>query len=277
MRPYSTREVAGLTGESQQRVRAAARAGIVSPSKTPRGHFRFSFQDLAFLRSAKALEHRLIDVRRMWRALRAVRAAFPASRPLSSIRVIAAYRQLFVRDNNTSWDPESGQALFDFATSETQASAVSTGEPLSMATIVATHTAAYWFTRALKLDRHGADRDAIQAYRKAIEIDANHVDARINLGRLLHTARRYSDAEACYRAAIEREPSHPIAAFNLGVVLEDQGDNDAAIEHYVLALNLDPSLPDAHYNLARLYGWRGDRDRAARHLARFRALSNDDG
>jgi tetratricopeptide (TPR) repeat protein len=277
MRAYSTREVAGLVGESQQRVRAAARAGIVSPDKTSRGHFRFSFQDLALLRSAKALESRVSDTRRMWRALRAIRAALPASRPLSSIRMIAAYRRIFVRENNRSWDPESRQTLFDFATNEAPVSG-SLAEPRRpVATVVATHTAEYWFGRALKLDRHGADREAIDAYRKAVEIDTDHVDARINLGRLLHNAQRYADAEDCYRAALEREPGHPIAAFNLGVVLEDRGAIDAAIEHYVLTLQLDPSLPDAHYNLARLYGWRGDRERAARHLARFRALSNDDG
>jgi tetratricopeptide (TPR) repeat protein len=276
MRAYSTRQVAGLVGESQQRVRAAARAGIVSPSKTSRGRLRFSFQDLVFLRSAKALEKRAVDVRRIWRALRALRAALPAERPLSSVRVICANRRIFVRDANTSWEPESGQALFDFATIDSPSSTNGAEPQPNTATVVTTHSADYWFARGLKLDRQGIDDDAMHAYCRAIDIDADCVDARINLGRLLHTARRHSEAEACYRAALELEPSHAIAAFNLGVVLEDQGANDAAIEQYSNALELDPSLPDAHYNLARLYGWRGDLERAARHLARFRALSNDD-
>lgn len=276
MRAYSTRKVAGLVGESQQRVRAAARAGIVSPSKTPRGRLRFSFQDLVFLRSAKALENRAVDVRSIWRALRALRATLPADRPLSSVRFICAYRRIFVRDANTSWEPESGQALFDFATIDSLNAAGGTEKQSNAATVVTTQSADYWFSRGLKLDRQGIDDGAMHAYRRAIAIDADCVDARINLGRLLHTARRHSEAEACYRFALEREPSHAIAAFNLGVVLEDQGANDAAIEQYVNALNLDPTLPDAHYNLARLYGWRGDREHAARHLARFRALSTED-
>lgn len=276
MRAYSTREVAGLVGATQQRVRAAARAGIVTPSKTSRGRLRFSFQDLVFLRSATALEDRAVDVRRIWRALRALRAALPAERPLSSVRVICAHRRILVRDANTSWEPESRQALFDFATVDSASAASGAQMQPNTATVVTTHSADYWFSRGLKLDRQGIDDAAMHAYRRAVEIDADCVDARINLGRLLHTARRHSEAEACYRAALEREPSHAIAAFNLGVVLEDQGANDAAIEQYANALNLDPSLPDAHYNLARLYGWRGDRERAARHLARFRALSSDD-
>jgi len=271
MRAYSTREVADLVGESEQRVRAAARAGIVSPSKTARGHFRFTFQDLVLLRSAKALEGQTIGVRRTWRALRAVRAALPAHRPLSSVRVIAACRRVVVRENNSSWEPETRQTVFDFAARD----ALATEARRAGTAVVATHTAEHWFSRGLRLDREAADQDAARAYRRAIEIDAEHVEAQINLGRLLHNSRRYAEAEAHYRRALEREPDHPIAAFNLGVVLEDQGAIDAAIEAYILALTLDPALPDAHYNLARLYGWRGDRELAAQHLARFEALSSD--
>ncbi len=276
MRAYSTREVAELVGESQQRVRSAARAGFVAPFKNPQGHFRFSFQDLVLLRSTKALELQNLGVRRTWRALRAVRALLPDSRPLSSVRVVAAADRVLVRENNTAWDPESGQTLFDFGLEDAERSPASLpGEP-AVAKLVSTDTAEYWFERGLKLDRAEAHDDAAAAYRRALELQPGHVNAGINLGRLMHTARNYSAAESLYRGALELDPNHSVAAFNLGVVLEDQGDLQAAIGSYQHAVLVDPDLPDAHYNLARLHEFRGEQALAARHMSRFHALTRNE-
>lgn len=276
MRAYSTREVAELVGESQQRVRAAARAGFVAPLKNPRGHFRFSFQDLVLLRSTKALEQQNLGVRRTWRALRAIRALLPASRPLSSVRVVAAADRVFVRENNTAWDPESGQTLFDFALDNVERSPASSSGHPAAAKIVSTDTADYWFERGLRLDHSEAHENAAAAYRRALELDSDHINACINLGRLLHTARDYRAAESLYREALQLHPDHSVAAFNLGVVLEDQGDLHEAISCYQQAVLADPDLPDAHYNLARLHEFRGEQMRAARHMSRFRALTRDE-
>lgn len=276
MRVYSTRQVADLLGESQQRVRAVARAGFVAPLKTPQGHFRFSFQDLVLLRSTTALARENLDVRRMWRALRAVRAYLPPNRPLCSVRVVAANNRVLVREQNTSWDPESGQALFDFAAADIEPVAAPTAGERAAAKIIATDDADYWFDRGYKLDRGESDEEAARAYRRALAIDPEHVSARINLGRLLHAGRDLAAAEALYCEALERCPNHAVAAFNLGVVLEDRGEVDAAIDSYRRALSADPALPDAHYNLARLYEWRGERGLAVRHMSRFRTLSSDD-
>lgn len=273
MRAYSTREVAELVGESQQRVRAAARAGFVAPRKNTQGHFRFSFQDLVLLRSTKALEQQNLGVRRMWRALRAVRALLPEGRPLSSVRVVASADRVLVREDNTAWEPESGQTLFDFALDEVERSPASPSGHPATAKIVSTDKAAYWFERGLRHDRTEAHRDAASAYRRALELDPDHVNARINLGRLMHTARDYRAAESLYREALELDSDHPVAVFNLGVVLEDQGDLLEAISCYQRAVQADPGLPDAHYNLARLHEFRGEQMLAARHMSRFRALT----
>ncbi|NNC63778.1 MAG: tetratricopeptide repeat protein [Gammaproteobacteria bacterium] len=276
MRAYSTREVAELVGESQQRVRSAARAGFVAPLKNPQGHFRFSFQDLVLLRSTKALEQQNLGVRRTWRALRAVRAMLPENRPLSSVRVVAAADRLLVRENNTAWDPESGQTLFEFALDDAARSPASPSGHPAAAKVVATDTAEYWFERGLRLDRIEASDDAAAAYRRALELDSGHVNAHINLGRLMHTARDYRTAESLYREALQLDPDHPVAAFNLGVVLEDQGDLHAAISCYQQAVLADPDLPDAHYNLARLHEFRGEQMLAARHMSRFQTLTRNE-
>jgi len=275
MRAYSTREVAELVGESQQRVRAAARAGFVAPRKNHQGHFRFSFQDLVLLRSTKALEQQNLGVRRMWRVLRAVRAQLPAGRPLSSVRVVTDNNRVLVRENNTAWDPETRQTLFEFAVDTVERSPASASTSPVAPKIVATDSADYWFERGLKMDRAEAYDSAAIAYRRALTLEADHVNAHINLGRLLHTARDYQEAESLYRGALDLHPKHPIAAFNLGVVLEDQGALQDAIDCYQQAVLADPDLLDAHYNLARLHEFHGEHLLAARHMSRFRALSRD--
>jgi hypothetical protein len=55
---------------------------------------------------------------------------------------------------------------------------------------------------------------------------------------------------AAYRRAIELEPGHREARVNLGVTLLELGDVDGAVEVQRQALALDPGLAEAHNNLA---------------------------
>lgn len=272
MRTYSTREVADLLGESPARVRSFARAGFVSPLKTPGGHYRFSFQDLVLLRTAKGLADADLDRRRIWRALRALRVQLPSDRPLSSVRVLIEGDRVLIREKNTAWEPESGQTILDFAMTELAekvAPLVYASAPQAKAQA---STGDDWFDLGLEFDQVGAREDACAAYREALSLDPDHVNARINLGRLLHNDRAYRQAEELYRETLRIDPANPIAAFNLGVVLEDQGAIQEALETYQHALAVDPTIPDVHYNIARLYEHQGDQRAALHHFSRCRAL-----
>ena len=273
MRAYTTREVAELLGISSERVRSFARQGFAAPTRDARGHYRFSFQDLVLLRTAYALVEADLGPRRVWRALRAVRDQLPTGRPLSSVRVLAEADRVLVRERNTAWEPESGQTILNFEVEELAekvAPLVQAAAPLAREQA---STGDEWFELALEFDQVGAKEDASAAYREALSLDASHVNARINLGRLLHNERAYRQAEELYREALRIDPANSIAAFNLGVVLEDQGAVQEAMETYHHALSVDPTLPDVHYNLARLYEHQGDQQAALRHFSRFKALS----
>lgn len=273
MRAYTTREVAELLGISPERVRSFARQGFVTPRRNARGHYRFSFQDLVLLRTANALVEAELGPRRVWRALRAVRDQLPTGRPLSSVRVLAEADRVLVRQRNTAWEPESGQTILNFEVEELAekvAPLVKAAAPLARERATSGDE---WFELALDFDQVGAKEDALAAYREALSLDASHVNARINLGRLLHNEREYDQAEQLYREALQIDPANPIAAFNLGVVLEDQGAIQQAMDTYRHALSVDPTLPDVHYNLARLYERQGDQQAAIRHFSRFKALS----
>jgi tetratricopeptide (TPR) repeat protein len=132
-----------------------------------------------------------------------------------------------------------------------------------------------WFNLAFEYENGGSIAAAEHAYRRACERDPQHVNSRINLGRLRHSADALDEAEALYREALAIDPEHPIALFNLGVVLEDRGDDAAAIQSYKHSIAADPEIPEAHYNLARLYVRQSAESDAIRHYARYKALLRD--
>lgn len=272
MRAYSTRQLASLLGVQPDRVRAWARTVRIEPDRTPRGHLRFSFQDLVLLRTAKHLLSAQQGARRTWRALRNLARQLGSGRPLSSIRVRFVGPELLASAGSTTWDPESGQTLLDF--SREHGTKVAPLRRRAAPRAPRQPTAEEWFELALALEQTGGAAEAEAAYRQAIAADPSHVDARINLGRLRHAAHVLGEAETWYRQALELDPDNAIAHFNLGVVLEDRGAFEDAIEMYKRALALDGTLGEAHFNLARLYEQSGDEQSALRHLSSFKRLED---
>ena len=105
------------------------------------------------------------------------------------------------------------------------------------------------------------------AYLEALRVCSDHVEARINLGRLLHLGGELAQAERVYRMA---RTSSALLSFNLAILLEDLEREAEAVVAYREALALDPSMHDAHFNLARLHE-KANRPRdALRHLLAYR-------
>lgn len=273
MKAYSTREVAELLGVAPARVRALARSVITEPVRDERGRLRFSFQDIVMLRQAQGLLNGNGHPRRVWRAMRTLGRQL-GERPLSSIKMRVEGRDVLVTASNTTWNPESGQTLFDFF-GEGGAERVSLAERRSAALASRlAKSAEDWFELGIALESVGATLDAEAAYRNAFRVDERHVDSRINLGRMRHAAQALAEAEALYREAIRLSPGHGVAHFNLGVVLEDKNAFDEAMTEYRNALECEPPIAEAHFNLARLFEQRGDQRAALRHLASFKRLKD---
>lgn len=127
------------------------------------------------------------------------------------------------------------------------------------------------FKRRTRLESKdaAAARAACEACLKG---DRSHLEARINLGRLLHVAGRLEEAEEIYRRAYE--PS-TILHFNLGVLLEDRVSE--AVQAYREAILHDPGMADAYFNLSRLDERVGEARAAFRHLLAYRRLMQNSG
>jgi len=276
MKTFSTAQIAKILKVRPSWVRAQAEQTLVDPERDNRGHYRYSFQDIVLLRAARRLRGTRLSSKRIAEILKELSQSLPENRSLSSVQLRSVGERILARDANTLWEAETGQTLLDFDSElHTPAVAELQVPPSRSYNVLESDSAADWFNLAFEYENGGSIGAAEHAYRCACERDPQHVNSRINLGRLRHAAFALDEAEALYREALSIEPEHPIALFNLGVVLEDRGDDGAAIEHYKLSIDADPEIPEAHYNLARLYVRRSAESDAIRHYARYKALIRD--
>ncbi len=77
MKGYSVKDVARMFDLSVGQVRSYARSGLVEPRRGSRGEYRFGFQDLVLLRSAKGLLSRRIPPQRVRQALHRIKEQIP--------------------------------------------------------------------------------------------------------------------------------------------------------------------------------------------------------
>jgi tetratricopeptide (TPR) repeat protein len=273
MTGYTTREVAEVLGLTPTQVRTFARTGLLSPGRGSAGELRFTFQDIVLLRTARELRERSVSPRRIRHALSRLREQLPEGRPLSAVTVAASGDQVVVRDRDTVWEPETGQVAFDFAVRDLATRVEPFAGRLTRERMEEEEMDADgWYDLGWELEAVSL-QEAADAYGHALELRPEHVEARVNLGRLLHEAGDVAAAEAEYRHALEEDPDSALATFNLGVALEDQNRLNEAVEAYARAVELDGELAEAHFNLARLCERAGDPRGALRHLAEYRKLS----
>ena len=272
MKGYTTREVADVLGLATSTILSWTRAGLITPRRTTRGAYVFSFQDIVLLRTARELLDAKVSTRRVRESLKALRDQLPVGRPLSAVTISAIGDRVMVRDEDRVWEPDSGQILIDFSVSEIAEAAVPVARrAMDERSDAPGMTADDWYDSALDLEAVSTD-EALRAYRRALELDAAHSDAHLNLGRLLHEAGSIDEAERHYRAALEADPRSARALYNLGVALEDRDTPSEAIDAYQRALELEGDLAAAHFNLSRLFETTGDESRALGHLAEYKRL-----
>lgn len=271
MESYSTRDVARLLRLSEAEVRSQARAGFLKPERGPRNSYRFSFQDIVLLRTARELAGARVTPRRIRGALRKLARHLPSGRSLTELRITSDGDRVLVHEGGAAWNPESEQFQIDFGTAAWGRSGVVALCPVgSSQRSDAGHTALQWFEQGEALE-DSAPIEAMEAYAQALALKPNLVDAHVNLGRLLQLEGNPRAAIGHYRQAL-RAKADATAAFNLGTALEQLGRWASAIESYQRAIDTDGTLADAHFNLARLCERVGQREDAIRHLREYRRL-----
>jgi tetratricopeptide (TPR) repeat protein len=268
MKGYSTQNVAELLELSPKFIREIARAGILEPARTAGNQYRFDFQDIIVLRTAKELMQSGVRRSEINHALFKLKSKLPWNRPLTSLRITGDGGAVVIREADQVYDAETGQIHFNFSVADL----AGTVAPLARQAVEDARTSDQlssddWFDLGVDLEAV-SPQDAPAAYLRALELDPYHSDAHVNIGRLLQEAGEYESAKEHYNYALDVEADNVLAAFNLGTLFEDMGRIQDAIHAYKRASN----LADAHYNLSRLYELVGEHAQALKHLKTYRSL-----
>jgi len=268
MTGYATRDVSELIGFNADQVRHYVRRGLLTPERGGRGEYRFSFQDVVLLRTAKGLLDAQVSARRAYRVLLKLKSELAAMKSLSAVRIFADGNNVVVREDSSVWNAESGQGHLNFSVHELEGSVAALDRRKSV-TLPPTGelNSDDWYNIGLDLEEADPER-APDAYLRAISLDPTNADAHVNLGRLCQMKGHLKPARRYYRKALEFVPDHQLALYNLGTLFDELEELDTAAEYYRQALQ----IPDAHYNLARICEMLGDELAALRHLRRYQQL-----
>lgn len=243
MHQYGVSEVERLLQLPRSTIRTLVKAGFVTPTRGARNAWRFSFQDLAVLRTARALMAAKVPSWRIARAMKELRRQAESGQ----------YALAFEGDAKGSLKALAAPRGF------------LRGGPPKPAPLD-------WFARGLALEAEDLEA-AIEAYERAIEASPAMAGAYVNLGRLLYETGRHARAERVYRDGLGACGGAPLLHFNLGVLLDATRRRTEALRAYQEALRGDPGLADCHYNIALLCEELGRPKEAIRHLSQYRRLT----
>ena len=100
----------------------------------------------------------------------------------------------------------------------------------------------------------GKPSEAEAAYRTAIQLDPDHIDAYTNLGILFGGLKRTEEAAACYSKVITLRPKHKEARKLLALAYCTLGEIDEAVSIFKEWLEEEPESPIALHMLAACTG-----------------------
>lgn len=104
--------------------------------------------------------------------------------------------------------------------------------------------------------------EAIDAYKKAVQIKPSYVEAYITLGMVSSMLSRYDEAIEAFKKAAKLKPNNAEVFYNLGNAYKEVEKHEEAIEAFKQAVKINPNFAEAHYNLGAAYLASGDKPSA---------------
>ena len=265
---YSRADVRRKFGVTERQLQSWERQDLLAAAET------YSFSDLVAIQTLIKLRENHIAPRRIGEALAALRRKLDwVKEPLAELRIVS--------DGKTDRGPSAGREdgghqradPIRFRRGRIWRTVKSLPEKKRSPNRL--RESETWFQKGLDLEETGAPVEAaVDAYRKALELNPQAAGALVNLGTICYRQRKFAEAEKYYRDAVAADPDYPLAQFNLGNLYDEQGRIGEAFAHYRRALQLNPGYADAHFNIALLCERTGDALKAVHHWKTYLKLDH---
>ena len=262
---YSRADVRRQFGLSERQLRSWERQDLIRPAES------YAFSDLIAIQTLIKLREKRIPPRKIAQALDSLHRKLAwIKEPLTELRIVSDGGKIAVHVAGQKMEALSGQILFDFDAAEL-GGLMAFPQRKHAENIL--REAETWFQKGLDLEETGAPvEQAMDAYRKALELNPAAAGALVNLGTIHYRLRQFGEAERYYVQAIAADPAYALAEFNLGNLFDEQSRMKEAVSHYRRALELNPSYADAHFNLALICERSGDPLKAVSHWKTYLKL-----
>lgn len=252
---WTRKEICRVLSLEERQLRNWEKQGLISTAE------QYAFSDLLTLRTLNSLREQKIPARRIRQSFRSLQDRL-GQQP-SDVKIFTEGKRIGVQYSGQRIEPVTGQLFFDFDSSNPTKTRTFAPRPEPQKN---REQADFWFQKGLELEQMNAPvEEAIDAYKKAIELNPQAAGALVNLGTIYFHQREWAKSEQYYKGAVEADPNYSLAHYNLGNLYDERGDPDQAYVHYHAALRLQPQYADAHYNLALLHQGQGDMMKAMSH------------
>ena len=133
------------------------------------------------------------------------------------------------------------------------------------------------YNLAVNLKAINSIPEAIKAYKNAIILKSNYVEAYNNLGLIFLEIEKFKEAKSYFIKALSllSGPSSYAAFINLGTTYKRLGDFKNAIDSYKKAITSNNKIPEGHFNLGIVYLIIGDIENSEFYFKKAISLKND--
>lgn len=290
---FTVKDISRLFGLSESRIRYWSQTGFIGPSIHRSSRRLYSFSDLIGIKVARDLLESGLSLQRVRKNLASLRALLPdVTRPLSRLRVQSDGERMWVHAEEASFDATSGQMMLELSTGELQDDVVrildlarpphqlTAPEPTPEEPGQDQHphrTAYRWFLTGLNSHKNRETlNEAMDAYRRALDLDPSLAAAHTNLGIGCFDKGDLSQARVHFERALALDPDQPEARYNLANLYEQESQLDLAIAEFRRVVASRPEFADAHFNLAIALEKVGSRIQSADHFRHYLALSGEE-
>jgi len=105
----------------------------------------------------------------------------------------------------------------------------------------------------IMLEGEGRADEAIEHYKEALQLKADHAEANNNLGSALLSQGKFYESIGFLRRAIEVKANYPEAYYNLGAAYLIVGRYQDAVEAFRKCTKIKPAFAEAYYSLGSAY------------------------